>query len=53
MQDIKAAGARPDERDVLLLPPLAQAIQVGFAGGIDSAQTAKAIVDQSHQKAGR
>ena len=53
MHDIKSAGARPNERDVLLLPPLAQAIQVGFAGGIDSAQTAKAIVDQIHRKAGQ
>lgn len=53
MTTIKAAGARPDERDVLLLPPLAQAIQVGFNGGIENAEAAHAIVAQIKQKAAK
>lgn len=39
-------GAAPDPQQVKLLKPLSQAIQAGFAGGINSAEAARMIVKQ-------
>lgn len=39
-------GQVPDPRDVKLLKPLSQAVQAGFAGGINSAEVAQQIVQQ-------
>ncbi|MEK9671501.1 MAG: hypothetical protein VW268_03230 [Rhodospirillaceae bacterium] len=41
-----AADGTPDVRRGMLLHPLSQAMQVGLAGGIESEEAAKAIVEQ-------
>lgn len=41
-----AAGTAPEPQQVKLLKPLSQAIQAGFAGGINSADAARMIVKQ-------
>lgn len=43
-------GQVPDPRDVKLLKPLSQAVQAAFAGGIDSVEAARAIVQQITQR---
>lgn len=40
------AGGPPDQTQVKLLKPLSQAIQAGFAGGINSADAARMIVER-------
>lgn len=40
------AGQAPDQKQVRLLKPLSQAIQAGFAGGINSAEAARQIVER-------
>lgn len=42
----KYAASPPDQTQVRLLKPLSQAIQAGFAGGINSADAARQIVDR-------
>jgi len=42
----KNTGQAPDQTQVRLLKPLSQAIQAGFAGGINSADAARQIVSR-------